>query len=121
MILIELRLSKNLVGHRSKVVGESLYHLAVLMKLQALQVCQVDENIVVDLNSEVAALLDVDGQLWLLLCQLLNESRPVSERFSDLHADLSLGLPIAVELFDVQHKFLVLEEHRNLKILDWIP
>ena len=61
----------------------------------------------------MATLLNVDGQIWLLLGKLLYKSSPVSQSFSDLHAYLTLGLLCVIELTTVQHEFLILEKHRD--------
>lgn len=59
----------------------------------------------------MAALLNISGQIWLLLCQFLDESSTVSQSLSYLHADLSFWLLFVIELPAVEDEFLVLEKH----------
>ena len=87
------------------------------MVLKASEVSHIYEAVVVDLNAKVAALLDVDCQLRVLSCQLAHKSTFVSQSFTDLHAYLSVRLPIGIELPVVEDELLVLEEHRHLQVV----
>jgi len=68
------------------------------MKLKSSQICHINKNIIIDLNSKMAALLNIDGQIRLLLGQFLNQSSSVSQSFSNLHSNLSFGLLCVVKL-----------------------
>jgi len=58
VVLVVFRLSEDFVGHRAKVVGESLNNFWIVIKLESSEICHVDKDVVVYLYSKVAALLD---------------------------------------------------------------
>ena len=120
VVLVVLRLAKDFVGHRAEVVGQSVDDFRVLVALQASKVGHIDENEVVDLDTEMAAFLDELSQCWLLLGQFAHQTALVSQRFTDLHAYFSIGLVLAVEFPVVKDEFLVLEEHCDPEKSNWV-
>ena len=68
----------------------------------------------------MTAFLNVDGEIWLLLGQLLDQSSSVSKSLSDFHSYLTLRLLCVIKLPAIQDKFLVLEEHSNFQEGYWI-
>lgn len=90
------------------------------MELQTSEISHVYEEIVIDLYSEMAALLDEDGQAWLLLCELIDETIFVSECFPDFHAYLSTGLFGWVEVPVIEYELLILKEHWNSQKFHWL-
>lgn len=94
MISVVYRLPEYLIRHRPEVVGEGRHDFLVLEELEAAEVCHVDEDVVVQLDLEVAALLYEEGEARLLLRELIYKTCSVSEGLSDLHADFSLRLLI---------------------------
>lgn len=120
MVFVELRLAQNLIRHGTKIICKSLDNFGIFMILEAPQVSHVNEDKVVELDPEMAALLYVYREAWLLFRELRDEPILVSQRFADLHSYLSSGLLFGIELSIVQHKLLVLEEHRDPQILYWL-
>ena len=57
-MLVKMRLTQDLVCHGSEIICESLDNFGVLMILKAPKVSHVDENEIVELNPEMAALLN---------------------------------------------------------------
>ena len=59
------------------------------MELQASQISHVNEDVIVDLDPEMATFLDENREIRLLLCQFLHKTISITECFSNLHADFS--------------------------------
>ena len=68
----------------------------------------------------MAALLDEDGQAWLLLRELIDKTIFISESFSDFHAYFTTGLLGRVEVSVIEYELLILKEHWNSQKLHWL-
>jgi hypothetical protein len=90
------------------------------MVLESSQVGQINKHIVINLNSKMAALFDIDGQIGLLLGQLLHKSCSISQSFPYIHSDFPHRLFTTVEIPAVEYKFLILEKHCYFQKLNWI-
>ena len=71
MISVVYRLPEYLISHRPKVVGEGRHDFLVFEKLEAAEVRHVDEDVVVQLDLEVATFLYEEGEGRLLLRELV--------------------------------------------------
>ena len=114
MIPIEERLSQNLIGHWAEVVGEGADHFLVLEELKASKVGHVDEYVIINLNLEMAALLNMQCQIRLLHDQFADKPVPITQCLPDFHSDFSFWLLVGVEFTVIEEEFLVLEEHWDL-------
>ena len=90
------------------------------MELESSQVSHIYKYIVIDLNSKMAAFFDINGQVGLLLSQLLHKSCSVSQSFPYIHSDFPHRLFRIVEVPAVQDEFLILKKHCYFQKLDWI-
>ena len=70
MVFVELRLAQDLIRHRSEIICKSLDNFGIFMILEASQVSHVNEHKVVELDSEMAALLDEYREARLLFSEL---------------------------------------------------